>query len=379
MKFGIISTFDELCGNASYSEKIALAMEARGIYVSRLSLDQNIFRNPAYLPEARRSIDQIGRSLHEYDCINIQLELGLFGCGLEEQMRNILRLIKLSPKLTITLHRLEPPVKTYKTLFRPKRFIKTLSRDARSSRFHHVFKRIINFANSRNANFIVHHRLAKLQLCSYPFNVPSTSVIDCPISFLTADEQKTLSASNVIPSCMLPGLKIVRLGLNGFVSRNKGHLKAFEALKELPEYYHLFILGAAHPREKNTTYTEELLSLRQKLALESRVHFCGRAYSDHEYYERMASCNVLIFPYLETGLMGSGNLALARDLRKTIALSNIEAFTENQLYYKDDDVAWFDPNNPSELAHSIASLQSVRQITNNPYNIDSVVDAMLGY
>jgi glycosyltransferase involved in cell wall biosynthesis len=130
-----------------------------------------------------------------------------------------------------------------------------------------------------------------------------------------------------------------------------------KALKLLPTDYFLVINGSSHPRDLRRECMRSILDFIDNNKLQERVCFAG-ALNDYDYESVNFSSDIVVFPYQETGLIGSGNLALSREQSKTILASDIQAFRESETYYQNyvnykSPVALFDRANHCELAHLI--------------------------
>ena len=97
-KLAIISTFDDLCGIASYTRRIVRQLE--DIYdITVFDLDQFIFRatSKRISDLADKEVERICGLLPEFHAVNIQLEHGTIGSKPDEIMSRLLkRLVKLS-------------------------------------------------------------------------------------------------------------------------------------------------------------------------------------------------------------------------------------------------------------------------------------------
>ena len=100
---GIISSFDILCGNATYSEQLAQAAEKRGMDVKRIAVPNIIQKE-----DDPKLIDEIIKQVRQCSIINLQMELGLYGSNPVKSSKNLRKIIKnCPPKTTIEVHRVE--------------------------------------------------------------------------------------------------------------------------------------------------------------------------------------------------------------------------------------------------------------------------------
>jgi len=144
------------------------------------------------------------------------------------------------------------------------------------------------------------------------------------------------------------------VGVFGFLNNYKGLNTAIRALRHLPEDHHLLIFGAIHPNEiaagrpihphlasvfdeayVDATPYDQISTGRSdgsvRLTVEAdrglaaligphprdvsaRIHFMGAA-TDDDFLCGMASCDVVVFPYLEVGQSSSGPISQALETR----------------------------------------------------------------
>ena len=55
----------------------------------------------------RQRIDEIKNAIKDFDYVNIQAELGLFGLSPDQMIKNITELIKASKNVIVTIHRVD--------------------------------------------------------------------------------------------------------------------------------------------------------------------------------------------------------------------------------------------------------------------------------
>ena len=96
-KLAIISTYNESCGNASYTE--VLRKEFSKYYeVDILPLQLDILSSNASNIKkiANKHIDEISQAVKNYDYVNIQFEAGLYGNTKNDILRRVKKIIKAS-------------------------------------------------------------------------------------------------------------------------------------------------------------------------------------------------------------------------------------------------------------------------------------------
>lgn len=107
-KLAIISTYNENCGNASYTHALKVAFE-KYVDVDVLPLDLFLLQaSSKILVEAGdRHIKEMCEKIKEYDFVNIQFEAGLYGARIKDIFRRVKWLINAAPNLTLTMHRVD--------------------------------------------------------------------------------------------------------------------------------------------------------------------------------------------------------------------------------------------------------------------------------
>jgi glycosyltransferase involved in cell wall biosynthesis len=114
------------------------------------------------------------------------------------------------------------------------------------------------------------------------------------------------------------------LSIFGFIGRYKGHDLAIEALEQLPENYHLAIVGGMHPESSDDFLDQLLTSIPESLS--KRVHITGwvdKETADHYF----AATDVCLAPYRgDTLLSGSGAITWGISSGRPVIASKIEAF-----------------------------------------------------
>ena len=97
-KLAIISTFDDLCGIASYTRSIIRQLE-NSYDITVFDLDQFIFRakSKRIITLANKEVNRICGLLPEFDAVNIQLEHGTLGNTPEQIMRRLLKFCGNTP------------------------------------------------------------------------------------------------------------------------------------------------------------------------------------------------------------------------------------------------------------------------------------------
>ena len=195
------------------------------------------------------------------------------------------------------------------------------------------------------------------------------NVVDFPITFLNKERISGYVANREVLRKKVfekysfdPDGKYI--GIFGFLSENKGHHIAVDALNFLPSDYKLAIFGAQHPMgireydlaealkhthmfsQSNNPYISSLIDFVKSFCKQDvkngeahnpnnyRVRFLG-SLSDEDFIEAMTALDYVVVPYFETGQGGSGNASLALELGCKIVFSRTYAFMDLARYYPD--------------------------------------------
>ena len=363
----ILSSFDELCGNATYAKRLMQAYELEGVKCEPINLDQSILREGRYKKtgELNKYVEKVCTKLSEYEKVNIHLELGLYGPSIEFQkyfLKKIARSLKNS-KLLITVHRVESKP-NFRKFFNfsnstPKSLLDRI-RDIKNYLYHkklfYGFCEIIRCFNKLNSKYVVHTDTSFVDLS---FLAGEVNIMKYPICYYpTKNIPDFIKKQNYLnPFDELEDKKIIII--NGFITDNKNHISLLKSLNRLPNNYLLAINGSSHPRDTGRKTIAKLTNyLNERKGLSERTIWLG-ALSDKEYEAASYFSDCVVFPYVESGLSGSGNLALAREQCKKIVCSDIIAFRDNEKLFtqlseiKTQKINFVDWNNEYEMADVI--------------------------
>lgn len=372
-KLAIISSYNELCGNASYTHVLKEEL-SRHFDVDVLSVNHRLLTNAH--PVARRRGDAYIRDMADklrgYDYVNIQFEAGLYGYSLASAFEHIRPLIDASRSLLFTIHRVYNPVfqsPLWKTALRNGRRIKETLRVVSAMREAQSFGRIIDYlklhqAKGHNVCALVHSGREREMLDVY---YGFSDVFDYPITFLNkAQIDEALARRKKTRQQVFEKYALDEdakyIGIFGFMSENKGHHIAVDVLEYLPPDYKLAIFGSQHPqaireynlgamldkpeqfRQNSNPYIASLVAQVKALRIrevkagratspdKDRVRFLGSP-TDPEFIDAMLAMDFIVLPYLEIGQGGSGNASLALELRAKVLFSRSLAFMELSRYY----------------------------------------------
>lgn len=384
-KMAIVSSYHELCGNATYTEVLRKGF-SKYYSVDVLGLRTDILgsnkRNVSRL--ADRHIKEIAKKLKEYDYVNIQFEAGLYGTSRANIIKRIKWLIRACDNLTFTMHRVDIADslldKEYLKKLLYGNFFKNLKQFRQNTYMAKTYEILIRYikrrAEYKNLNIIVHTKREKRNIRQiYGFK----HVYDFPITFMDSQMRKRRpNEQEKMEFHKKYGLEQqdIVIGLFGFISEYKGHEAALKALTLLPANYKMIIFGSQHPMSvlKNVPvdpYIDRLIKLieensedtkadirnqkisikKEKERLDRRVIFAG-SLSDQEFIDALYTCDFAVLPYMETNQSGSGIASLVLESKIKALYSNNKAFFELQKYYP-DAFETFDIGNYNELAYKI--------------------------
>ena len=102
-KLAIVSSYDEACGNASYTKALVDGL-SKHYDVTVIPLKVDLLRKNER-SAAESHIRTICEQLRAFDCVNIQFEAGLFGSKLSLILKRFRAIARASKKLIVTMHR----------------------------------------------------------------------------------------------------------------------------------------------------------------------------------------------------------------------------------------------------------------------------------
>ncbi len=370
-KLAIISTYNESCGNASYTE--VLRKEFSKYYeVDILPLQLDILSSNASNIKkiANKHIDEISQAVKNYDYVNIQFEAGLYGNTKNDILRRVKKIIKASNNVILTMHRVDLPksifsLKTFKVLVSSKNIIGNLRRIRNEIYFKSLYKDLIKImkdhSKNNGSNIIVHTKRDKKTIERF---FDFKNVHDFPLTFLNKEErlrEKNISERNGFIERYSLNKNDKIIGIFGYISEYKGHETIIKALSYLPDDYKLLIFGSQHPMsiqeyKSCDDYIEKLLQLienisKNKKSFNERIQFLGNL-DDDRFIEALYCCDFAVLPYLEVNQGGSGIASLVLETKINALYSNNKAFDELNKYFP-NTFSRFDIGNYMELAKKI--------------------------
>lgn len=384
-RLAIVSSYDELCGNASYTAALVEGL-SHHFDVSVISLNVKLLRTGSS-QAARLHIREVCEQLQHFDCVNIQYEAGLFGASIKSMKKNFFSVAKSCKRLVLTMHRYSTKEK-YPTL---SFFVKNLLEGRLSalrqafvtaiSNNRHIplYNSVIRFCKKTSTPIIVHTPRDRT-LINIAFNY--FNVFDHPLSFYTQEYleriKKTYTRDYFCEKFKLDTSKTY-IGIFGFINAYKGHETIIRAMSFLPENYELLILGAQHPHTIRTNepidvYIKKLIELIKTLGITKRVKF-HRPINDEDFLIAMLGCDYNVLPYLEVHQGGSAVAALSLETKSKSIFSQNHAFFQLERYAL-NSFKMFSIGNYLELAQAILSYrienyESALDNYNKKYNIQT--------
>ncbi|MGB6975936.1 MAG: hypothetical protein WBE18_00530 [Gammaproteobacteria bacterium] len=365
-KLAIVSSYSDLCGNASYTESLCREF-AKYYDVEIFALNSHI--NKLHAGAAKKRLGEMAKQLKKFDLVNIQFEGGLYGNDPKTIYQNFKQLAKASKNLIVTLHRYDPKLTfAIKSVFLE--FVRYGKRDAWQNikknlrenayrNFENVALKVVEYCKKNKIAIIVHTERDKLLIQS---THNYQNVYGHPLSFLpkeTIDAYKmNVSKPDFLKKYALTE-KNVCIGIFGFISRYKGHDTMLKALNYLPDNHVALIFGTQHPLSimqytDTDPYLAELITLvrgDKKNSLKERVRFCGSLGND-DFINALLCCDFTVLPYLEVNQGGSGIASLALEMGTKAIFSQNLAFLE-LAKYAPNCFEMFSIGNYLELADTI--------------------------
>ena len=424
-KLAIISTFDDLCGIASYTRSIIRQLE-NSYDITVFDLDQFIFRakSKRIITLANKEVNRICGLLPEFDAVNIQLEHGTLGNTPEQIMRRLLKFCRAAPNLSITFHTIIHSEKATSEVFplvfkgRLKSAYAKLKSNIREGRLAEPLYRELRKLQKKKPISVICHTKRDARSLRMVYGIEN--VYDHPLAFYSESEIKGIK-SDIRLSKDFPmvaqNLKNgdVLLGCFGFLGTYKGLGTAIQALKLLPSNYKLAVFGGVHPNaiQKNelinpyvdgvlnslspgqkalsklssssagTTNVslssfedfKQIINLESEDDLSKRVLFVG-ALTDDSFPKAMAVCDIVLLPYVEVGQSASGPMSMAVDVGSNIIASRTKAFMQFARYYP-QRFEMFDVGNYLQLSQLVSSFdlkKSEKGFAKSNYSVDSNID-----
>lgn len=365
-RLAIVSSYDELCGNASYTKAIANEL-AQYYDVTVVGLNVELLQKGEG-PSGEAHIREICEKLQSFDCVNIQFEAGLFGSDLSLIYKRFISIAKASKRFVLTMHRYHgrekyPNFKRIIKAFMEKQVrpcLKEIKLSYMRNRYVPLYDKVISYCMANKSSIIVHTvRDCELIRCRFNYDL----VYEHPLCFYSQKYVQSIKEGySRTEFCKKHGLDKSKLymGVFGFINRYKGHETLIRALKYLPKQYELLIFGAQHPHtikveEVINPYINELLKLIHCETVTDRVRFCG-SLNDDDFLRALIFCDYNVLPYMEVMQGGSAVAALSLEAGAKNIFSHNCAFFE-LARYAPNCFKMFTIGNYLELSQAITAYQ----------------------
>lgn len=388
----IISSYNDMCGIASYTKSLINGFNDNGIQVSIIELNQEILHSNHKIDKKASiiHINNIKNEIAKYEYINIQMEFGLFGANFFDIYKRLFSIIKAckNKKLTITYHTIESHtmldviMESLSAIIRikPKKLLRSMTK-INSVLKANLLKRITRYVLKNGGSVIVHTKRDKRIIMNMYGKI--TENIYChPLCFHTdTNDTGNSGALEIRKKLEIDPTKII-IGVFGFISEYKGFDVAIRTLCYLPENYILCIFGGQHPSSvcnepKGSKFTKKLLQIVDHYKLENRVIFYGSIDNEDDFYQCIRISDHIILPYNEIGQSGSGVASLALSLNPNVYLSRTIAFKELANFFR-NSFYFFDIGNYQELAQKIKmsrfSMNQGRSMALKEYNMNTNIN-----
>ena len=383
-KMAIVSSYSESCGNATFTKVLHDTIRQYSDYqVEVVELDLALLQSVqgTIRSAAARHIDDLCRQLATFDYVNIQLEAGLYGTLPGDIFRRLRKLMLANPNTSVTLH--SPRLVANPTSGRSaikhllslhvRAALKTFMSDYQNSIHNRLNRKLVREVVRNGHAAIVHTRRAQRQIKTF---FGYDNVIVHPLRIVPEAFQANPGTLNKIKAALGLAENTVLIGLFGYISRNKGHLDALDALSQLPENYKLAIFGRQHPQtiksdgSKDDYLAKMVKIVRRSPALKGRVFFLGEL-EDEEFLQVASAVDVAWLPYYENGQDGSGIASIVMDVCGRVLASASFAFDELNKLIPYRNVVRFDIGNELELATK-TQMAMAQDVPSKPYGDESI-------
>lgn len=392
---GIISSYQDNCGNATYTKQIIHDLKNYFKKTDCIELDQRMVHSSFHNEMKIKVINQAKK----YDYINIQFEPALFHKKVRKAIKFIEEIIdaRNGENISITFHSLGISQEIanlssiQKKLFRLKLSMfkkKRKSIDAYKDMQSMIIQRVKKLQQKgKNISIIVHQKelsekLSLLNVPSYFHPIVSANSADV-IKFSNENIREiTLDKYQLDKN-------ITYIGCYGFYGPYKGIDVVIDALKFLPENYHLILSSNCHPinnlktrsilincgKKNNKSHDNDhqnnnvveqdsyMVYLMNKIInnkLFDRIHFINHIIDEEEFKQLISAVDISVFPYYEVAQQGSGPVSYSTHLSNSgkIILSRTNLFETYEKNFFKDCFTFFDQGNYLELSKKILKVKS---------------------
>lgn len=372
-KIGIVSSFDVMCGNATYAKALVegVSQEYECVPISL----------PVSIQDSHDdvSLNEIIKKTRLCDMVNIQMELGLYGPTPGKALKLIKKIIKNSKIISITMHRVEDqPQNLLKKVYRDfktfgiNRAMLSLVKAFIYENVFIAYRKIILLAYRKNATFIVHTYREKDRIQKI---CPDAKILVHPIVW-----PENLPKNNRINLRKKFKNDLPIIGLFGFVSEYKNFEQVIRV--SLLSDFNVLLAGGTHPKSQNYGQRNKTSTFHKISELIAdnfdKVHIYTSP-NDYDLIGFMSAVDLIIVPYFETGQSGSGIAGLAIQYGKRVIFSDTCLVAE-LLSFLNKNPYVFDVNSDASLVSAIKeSLQHdrERELSFSNYNFKTNIDTYL--
>lgn len=389
-KVCIISSKDESCGNASYSKQLAESLRMKYQTVDIIPLNQVQIHQNGGLNDVMQFVCN---EVKKYDCVNIQYEAILYG-GHNRAIKflnNILANCK-GKTVLFTLHSHRQSKHTLISLIAKTALYNVLffSKSARvkyskirggwnqykyANHCNNVINLIKSYQKHISIKILTHKQstsesiMHKHKIEAYHHPLIMTNQRDITQFNVENARDKILRKHNLDPNNTY-------IGIFGYHGQYKGFDVVLNALKLLPQNYHVVISCQVHPQASFATHNyfpnNELVRIENVLLGKSdknrdsvnlieqgRVHFVNHLNEDN-FKEVIAGVDICTFTYYDVDQGGSGPLSYAVYLNYlgNIIITTNRAFMEYEKCYYPQCFTFIDQGSVTELAYKIKNLRN---------------------
>jgi FkbM family methyltransferase len=340
-----ITSWETTCGIATYAQNLVRHLGTQGVQcdVAPINRTETMWMTRS---DFRKVLDKAIESARSADAVHVQHEFNLFAASgnlrlsLKHFRYLLAHLHRTGKPVVVTLHT-EPFVPQKKSV----RNISSLLKSIMSRRIwkHYVGPRL----NSRRVQVLVHSEKSRLRMIQSGVKAEKIEVlphaVPNPLARDLAVEKSVAKANLGLPEgCVL-------LSMFGFVSTYKGGAFAAGLLDRLPPYFHLALIGGAHPDDLDDRAIDNVIAASGRAG--DRLHITGFASPELRDLYHCAT-DICLAPYLKkTNLSSSGAITWALSSGRPVIASKIPAFVELNRRYP--CVALAAPEAPNEWVWNI--------------------------
>jgi glycosyltransferase involved in cell wall biosynthesis len=387
MRIAIISSYQESCGNASFTSIIKNSLEKNGNEVTVFGL--NLFftqsNDPKMVTVATQKIRSLVPELKEYDGVNLQFEPGLYGPTSKLILKRLNLLLRANSNTTVTIHStryfntvkrnvLRESLKLFSAL-KIRTFVSYLANQIKLTIDTKINRSYLKVMIKNNCKLIVHTTSSYetiTQFWGYP------KVFIHPLKF--QDNKSIIPSRDKWNQELGTTDEDILIGLFGYLSKYKGHLTAIEAMRYLPSNYKLVIAGRQHPQSIQEhisvdPYIEKMIQRIEEIdetekGFFNRFIFCNEI-GEPEFSSLVASVDFAWLPYLEVGQDASGIASIIFDCASKVVASNAKSFDELLILEENYQCERFDIGNYLELSGKTLRYNKISGAVKTNYSLAS--------